>query len=132
MSSMKELTGASHIATEAAAIEFLEPEPNGNDRWDKVLGVGTAVIAGLATMLSRSQQAAASHECLGQPHCCTLATCTWCNYQVNPDRFTCPSGYNRFTWSCMEGSQLAWCGECTTSTEDCFHGDIICSAWFWN
>lgn len=106
--------------------------PASSDRWDRVLSVGTAVIAGLSTLLMKAQPADASHECLGQPHCCNLATCTWCDYTVAPDRFFCPAGYNRFEWSCVENGVLAWCGECTGSTTSCFIGPWQCSAWFWN
>lgn len=102
-------------------------------RLDRLVLVGSAVIAGLSTLLMRAQPAAAV-GCLGEPDCCHLATCTWCNYNVSPDRFYCPTGYNRFTWSCVDSGtgNLVWCGECTTSTLNCFNGSFTCSAWFWN
>lgn len=129
---MNQLVDKASAASLERATLPIELKPDGRNRWDGALGVGTAVIAGLSILLARSQPARASDECLAQPHCCSLATCTPCNYNVSHDRFYCPAGYNRFTWSCMEGSQLAWCGECTTSTTSCYQGTFNCSCWFWN
>jgi hypothetical protein len=108
-------------------------EPTDPRRWVRIVGVGTAVIAGLATLLARSQPAGAWHECLGQPHCCELATCTLCDYNVSHDRFYCPSGYFRYTWMCTEpDGSFWWCGECTGSQINCFNGPFACSQWFAN
>lgn len=102
------------------------------ERWDRVIGVGSAVIAGLSTLLMQSSQASATHGCLSQPDCCSLATCIWCPYTVSPDRFYCNTG-TRYTWSCVDAGtgQLAWCGECAGGA-DCWSGPFSCSAWFWN
>lgn len=97
-----------------------------------LFAIAGAVVGGLALLLDKTP-ARASHECLGQPHCCSLATCTWCRYAVSKDRFNCTewSGYKRTTWSCNENGRLAWCGECAKGPT-CWDGGFKCSIWFWN
>jgi hypothetical protein len=91
-----------------------------------------ALVGGLAVLVQKTP-AQASHECLGQPHCCSLAKCNWCNYAVSRDRFNCSEwpGYKRLTWSCSENGRLAWCGECAIGPT-CHNGGFKCSIWFWN
>jgi hypothetical protein len=100
------------------------------DRWRVILGAGTAVIAGLAT-LAKTQPASA--DCQGSP-CCSLYSCTVCDYQVSRDRFQCPSGYWRAVWSCNEPGtgKLVWCGECAGVLNDCYSCPCACSIWFYN
>lgn len=108
------------------AADRTDSDTDGGRR--RLLIAGTAVIAGLATLL-RPEPAAA--DCLGSP-CCTLATCTLCDYNVARDRYNCPTGYNRTLWTCVESGTgyTVWCGECSTGT-DCYSGPWLCSTWFY-
>jgi hypothetical protein len=106
--------------------------PSTRTRWSKALGAGTAVIAGLAVLM-RSQQAKAT-GCLGEPDCCTLATCTLCSYNVSHDRFDCVAeGGYRTTWTCIEAGtgRTVWCGECAGDPTNCRVGPFTCSTWFY-
>lgn len=97
-----------------------------------LLAFASSLVAGLAVLLEGTP-ASAYHECLGQPHCCDLATCRWCRYPVSRDRFNCsewPGSY-RAVWSCRENGRLAWCGECAGS-RNCFQYPWKCSIWYWN
>lgn len=85
----------------------------------------TALVAGLATLFLGGKAVA---DCQGSP-CCSLAKCNMCSYQVNKDRYTCPSGYNRRTWSCVTGSNRYYCGECASGST-CYDGPFACSIWF--
>jgi hypothetical protein len=89
----------------------------------------TAFIAGLATLLYPSTASA----CATQPdQCCVLATCTLCRYQVSRFRFTCPSGYNRHVWSCINpDGRRVYCGECTGASS-CWYGPFNCSIWYYS
>jgi hypothetical protein len=115
------------------AIECVEPietdditEGRGSGRRSALLASASAVIAGLATLLDAKPAAA---DCLGSP-CCELASCTWCNYQVSPDRYTCPEGYTRVMWTCRSGSVTWGCGECGTDPTSCWRGRFACSVYF--
>jgi len=115
----------------AKSAEQLAEEPTvSEDRSGGFLGAGTAIIAGLAILLS-PRSASASH---GMPSpCCDLATNTLCDYQVSRDRYNCPSGYNRTLWTCTEPGtgRLVWCGECSSGST-CYNGPWYCSTWFYN
>ncbi|MGW5679454.1 hypothetical protein ACWEV4_30985 [Streptomyces sp. NPDC003860] len=85
----------------------------------------TAFVAGLATLFLGGKAVA---DCQNSP-CCALAKCNMCSYAVNKDRYTCPSGYNRRTWSCVKGSSRFYCGECAKGAT-CYDGPFACSIWF--
>ncbi len=91
-----------------------------------VLTLGSAVIAGLATLLNAKPAAA---DCQGSP-CCSLARCNLCDYQVSHDRYTCPSGYYRVLWTCTSAGITWGCGECSTSSSSCYSGSYACSIYF--
>lgn len=97
-----------------------------------LFAVAGAVVAGL-TVLVQNTPARAVPGCLGEPACCGLATCLWCNYAVSRNRFNCSEhpGFNRTTWSCSQDGRLAWCGECAAGST-CRQGPFACSIWFWN
>jgi len=96
-----------------------------------LFAIAGAVVGGLALRLDKTPARATG--CLGEPDCCDLATCKWCNYAVSRDRFNCSEwpGYKRTTWSCRQGTRLAWCGECAKGPT-CDDGGWKCSIWFWN
>jgi hypothetical protein len=100
-----------------------------------LLAAAGAIVGGLTVLLGRAP-AEASHECLGQPHCCSLATCTWCRYSVSRDRFNCSeftkTVHYRRVWSCSQSGRLVWCGECTTNKASCWNGSFGCSIWYYN
>lgn len=115
------------MSAETKGVRGTDTDTNPGRR--RFLIAGTAVIAGLATLL-RPEPAAA--DCLGSP-CCALATCTLCDYQVSRDRFICPAGYNQTLWTCVESGTgyLVWCGECSAGPS-CYEGPWYCSTWFYN
>ena len=123
-------TTLSCVNVDEASLKTAERMDPGRRRG--LFAIAGALIGGLAVVIQKSP-AAAGHECLGQPHCCGLATCTWCQYAVSRDRFNCSehSGYKRLTWSCSESGRLAWCGECAKGPT-CWDGGFKCSIWFWN
>lgn len=90
-----------------------------------ILGAASAIVAGLATVLKASPAVA---DCQGSP-CCSLASCTICNYAVAKDRYTCPSGYKRTYWTCTTGGRTYGCGECSKGTS-CWTGPFACSVWY--
>jgi len=57
--------------------------------------------------------------------CCGLASTTTC--PGSGSSFTCPEGYNRMYWYCCHFGRVVGCGECTTSTVDCYEGEFVCS-----
>lgn len=66
------------------------------------------------------------------PDCCSLARPDKeCHYVGSKTNYTCPDGFYRQFWVCLEGTQLVGCGECTQSTTTCWDGDFDCSIWFW-
>lgn len=67
------------------------------------------------------------------PDCCNLyfPNGPECNYSGNKSSYTCPQGYTRQWWPCCEGTRMAGCGECTTSTTTCWQGTFNCSIWWW-
>jgi hypothetical protein len=85
---------------------------------------GMVMVAGLAGMLAASEPAAA--DCLGSP-CCQLASCDQCSGGCN---YSCPSGYYRMYWWCQAGARTIGCGECTTSSSNCWAGIYHCSVWW--
>ncbi|WP_331771900.1 hypothetical protein OG948_50930 (plasmid) [Embleya sp. NBC_00888] len=105
----------------------IEPRKGARGIGVKALAGASAFIAGLATLINATPAAA---DCQGSP-CCSLASCTMCNYRVAHDRFYCPTGYNRTVWSCVSGSSMFWCGECSGGTS-CWNGPFACSIWFNN
>ncbi|GAB3938986.1 hypothetical protein [Micromonospora vulcania] len=107
--------------TETAAITDRRPS-----RRFALMGAASAVVAGLATVLKASPAVA---DCLGSP-CCSLASCTRCHYAVEPDRYTCPSGYYRTFWTCTSGGRTYGCGECSKSKTSCWSGPFACSIWY--
>ncbi|HYW26024.1 MAG TPA: hypothetical protein VE953_17760 [Terriglobales bacterium] len=98
-------------------------------RWGRVFAAGTAVIAGLATVLYQARPAMASGNC-GTP-CCWLAYCNRsCQPNGKPLGWNCPSGYFRTGWTCVwGGTHHALCGECSHGT-NCDAGPWACSIWF--
>ena len=115
------------VTPSETGVDF-EENGGGKGRRFAVLASASAFIAGLATLVNATPAAA---DCLGSP-CCSLATCTWCNYAVNRDRFTCSSGWTRRTWSCTTaGGSIFWCGECAKGAS-CWNGPWNCSIWFAN
>ncbi|GAA1704916.1 hypothetical protein GCM10009765_62590 [Fodinicola feengrottensis] len=107
------------------ATEEIEQTISGRRRFG-LLAASSAFIAGLAVLLDSK---AAAADCLGSP-CCSLATCTWCYYQVSRDRYTCPSGYHRVLWTCTSGGFTWGCGECSGNASTCWQGPFNCSIWF--
>jgi hypothetical protein len=104
----------------------VEPVEQRTGRRFALLAAGSAVIAGLATLLDAKPAAA---DCQGSP-CCSLARCNLCDYKVAHDRYTCPAGYYRVIWTCVS-SGITWgCGECSTSSSSCWQGSFACSIYF--
>jgi len=103
-----------------------------SSRRRSLFAIAGALVGGLAVLVQKAP-AQAYHGCLGQPHCCALASCRWCNYPVSRDRFNCAEwpGYRRLTWSCNQDGRLVWCGECAAGPT-CHDGPFPCSIWFWN
>lgn len=99
--------------------------------WDKVFAAGTAVIAGLATVMAREKAAYA--DCQNSP-CCDLARCNGCPpIEGHPFAWSCPSGYMRTSWTCVWGGRHhVECGECQKGGNgNCFNGSsYACSIWF--
>jgi hypothetical protein len=64
--------------------------------------------------------------------CCGLARldneCIY--YFGDKSNFTCPEGYYRQWWYCLEGTRRFACGECTTYALSCYGGNYACSI-FW-
>jgi hypothetical protein len=91
-------------------------------------GFSAGVFAGLAAAGMRSDPAFAANWA-----CCSLArpdkTCAGAG-----SSFTCPRGYHKKIWYCCSTSgRIVGCGECTTSTVDCRHGNFYCSeGWLTN
>ena len=71
------------------------------------------------------------------PDCCSL----YYNIDLHPERecpyegskseYTCPEGFYQQYWTCVEGTRIAACAECTESQETCWEGDFHCSIWWW-
>lgn len=118
------------VEIDQASIKVAEEMDSSRRRG--LFALAGVLVGGLAVLVQKTP-AHASHECLGQPHCCSLATCTWCRYAVSRDRYNCSEwpGYKRLTWSCKESGRLAWCGECAKGPT-CDDGGFKCSIWFWN
>lgn len=116
------------------SLERIEPggtdvelvEPRRTSRRYALMTVGSAFVAGLATLLNAKPAAA---DCQGSP-CCSLASCTICYYEVSKDRWKCPPGYYRTYWTCVSGSGITFgCGECSAGPS-CWTGPFACSVWF--
>jgi hypothetical protein len=90
-----------------------------------IFGIGTAVVAGLATVLARPTEAHA--DCQGSP-CCFLASCTRCRRNPRGGWF-CPRGFNARFWTCVSGRRRVICGECARGS-NCFQGPWACSIWY--
>lgn len=44
--------------------------------------------------------------------------------------FTCPDGFYKHWWYCIEGTRTFACGECNADLNSCFGGPYACSiAW---
>jgi hypothetical protein len=104
-------------------------ELDGAGGWNTLYAAGTAVIAGLATVLAREETAYA--DCQGSP-CCELASCNRCNPNRKPLGWDCPRGFFRLSWNCVFGRHHVICGECMSAPgTDCFAGPhYACSIWF--
>lgn len=90
---------------------------------------GIVVIGALAGLLTRREEAAASHYC-NHVGCCYLAYCSdrWCTvYGAACEQVRCPSGYRLRSWQCAWGSGSYYiCYECTTG-QNCYQGSFACS-----
>jgi hypothetical protein len=64
--------------------------------------------------------------------CCGLARLdNECIYSLgDKSTFTCPEGYYKHWWYCLEGTRTFACGECNEGRNDCFEPDWACSI-FW-
>ena len=92
----------------------------------RILGLGTAFVAGIATVMARSAPAYA--DCQQSP-CCNLVFCTRC--AVTCTGWACPSGHIDSWWTCVSGSRSVLCGECTVSS-NCRDGTYQnCSIWYY-
>ena len=67
---------------------------------------------------------------VGDYRCCHLATNTECNWTIVKSNYTCPEGFHRTFWYCMDGTQKIGCGECSQSATSCWQGPWQCSI-FW-
>ncbi|MEU5108141.1 MULTISPECIES: hypothetical protein [unclassified Streptomyces] len=121
MSTTTECVESTGVVTE---LEELSNQPARRRRL--LRDSSTAFVAGLAALFMGDRANAA--DCQNSP-CCSLAKCNQCSYSVNKERYTCPSGYNRRTWSCVKGSNRYYCGECAKGS-DCWSGPFACSIWF--
>lgn len=65
--------------------------------------------------------------------CCYLATNKECPYPgSDKSKYTCPSGYVKHHWTCVEGTSTIGCGECAeVPSDNCWTGPFICSIWWW-
>ena len=64
--------------------------------------------------------------------CCTLATPVECSYTGHKRNYTCPEGFVKLSWPCMEGTRQVGCGECSKApASNCFQGPWLCSIWWW-
>lgn len=71
------------------------------------------------------------------PDCCSLyydidaEPERQCPYEGSKREYTCPEGYYQQYWTCVEGTRIAACAECTQNQETCWIGDFHCSIWWW-
>lgn len=95
----------------------------------RITSGGIVVIGALAGLLTRREEAAASHSCK-HVGCCYLAYCSdrWCPiYGAACEEVSCPAGYALRSWQCVWGSGSYYiCYECTTGG-NCHEGDFACS-----
>jgi hypothetical protein len=69
---------------------------------------------------------------VGDQFCCGLARpdneCIY--YFGDKSTFTCPDGFYKHWWYCVEGTRTFACGECNSDLNSCFGGPYACSiAW---
>lgn len=116
------MTSQSSIAAIAASIEE-DDRPTRR----RMIGLGTAFVAGLATVMARSTPAYA--DCQHSP-CCNLVFCASCRVRQCGGWY-CPTGYIDSYWTCVSGGRSVLCGECTQSS-NCRDGTYQnCSIWFY-
>jgi hypothetical protein len=47
-------------------------------------------------------------------------------------KYTCPPGFVKQHWTCLEGTRQIGCGECAQSpSTSCWAGPFDCSIWWW-
>jgi len=66
------------------------------------------------------------------PGCCNLVYYpdNQCPYTGRPANYTCPPGFTRRWWTCVEGTGTRVCGECAQG-RTCWQGPFHCSIWWW-
>lgn len=113
-------------------------------RW--MTRTGMALVAMVATTMAKSSgRASASRSSGYMPSATANHQSCWpetgvypagCCYLACPNscsgtgsNFTCPSGYNKKTWTCCDGGgqRVRYCGECTTGSTCSERAHFHCS-----